>query len=314
MLGVGWTEMLLIGVVALIVIGPKDLPVVMGRLIDQVDDPAAKRALENPANPNEPKGLGTAATRDTILPKLLKSRYITLSTGKDPAIEVTEVGLTFVRAVRSVFPAYGDPVGRAMFEAELAEIGRAATRAEAVARATAFRQRTRARLDDLITAIAQAPTVSLDPSLIPAGQGDQRPPTPAMVAFAVSLSERKGVTLPRGCRSSISVCRAFLDTHAGPRTGQEDDAGRADGRRSPSAAMVGYARSLAQQRGIPCPPDAETDFDACRRFLDAHAARPGQGWDEATAVGAQSKRSAERDMRRGRVARTPRPAAARRRA
>ena len=32
MLGVGWTEMLLIGVVALIVIGPKDLPVVMSRL------------------------------------------------------------------------------------------------------------------------------------------------------------------------------------------------------------------------------------------------------------------------------------------
>lgn len=32
MLGVGWTEMLLIGVVALIVIGPKDLPMLMGRL------------------------------------------------------------------------------------------------------------------------------------------------------------------------------------------------------------------------------------------------------------------------------------------
>jgi sec-independent protein translocase protein TatB len=32
MFGIGWTEMLLIGVVALIVIGPKDLPVVMNRL------------------------------------------------------------------------------------------------------------------------------------------------------------------------------------------------------------------------------------------------------------------------------------------
>jgi sec-independent protein translocase protein TatB len=32
MFGVGWTEMLLIGIVALVVIGPKDLPVVMGRL------------------------------------------------------------------------------------------------------------------------------------------------------------------------------------------------------------------------------------------------------------------------------------------
>ena len=32
MFGVGWTEMLLIGIVALVVIGPKDLPVVMNRL------------------------------------------------------------------------------------------------------------------------------------------------------------------------------------------------------------------------------------------------------------------------------------------
>ena len=56
-----------------------ELPVVMGRLIDQVDDPEVKRALENPANPNEPKGLGTAATRDTMLPKLLKSHYIALA-------------------------------------------------------------------------------------------------------------------------------------------------------------------------------------------------------------------------------------------
>ena len=32
MLGVGWTEMLVVGVVALIVIGPKDLPVVMQRI------------------------------------------------------------------------------------------------------------------------------------------------------------------------------------------------------------------------------------------------------------------------------------------
>jgi sec-independent protein translocase protein TatB len=32
MFGVGWTEMLVVGVVALIVIGPKDLPIVMQRL------------------------------------------------------------------------------------------------------------------------------------------------------------------------------------------------------------------------------------------------------------------------------------------
>ena len=62
-----------------------------------------------------------------------------LHKGKDPPIEVTVVGLAFIGAVRRVFPAYGDPVGRALFEAELAEIGRAATRADALRRAGAFK-------------------------------------------------------------------------------------------------------------------------------------------------------------------------------
>lgn len=291
-----------------------ELPVVMGRLIDQVDDPAVKRALENPVNPNEPKGLGTAATRDTILPKLLKSRYVTLSSGKDPAIAVTEVGLAFITAVRRVFPAYGDPVGRAMFEAELAEIGRAATRAEAVDRANAFRQRTRARLDELIAAIADSPVVSLDPSLIPPGQADNRPPTSAMMSFAVSLAERKGVTLPRGCKSSISICRSFLDTHAGPRVPQTDSAGEPRDRRIPSAAMLRYARSLAEQRGVPCPPETETDFDACRRFLDAHVPQPQERPGAGNPGARKGKAPVDRGKRRGRVAGKPRQAAARRQA
>ncbi|MCJ2088819.1 DNA topoisomerase [Methylobacterium sp. E-005] len=291
-----------------------ELPVVMGRLIDQVDDPTVKRALENPVNPNEPKGLGTAATRDTILPKLLKSRYITLATGKDPAIAVTEVGLAFMTAVRRVFPTYGDPVGRALFEAELAEIGRAATRAEAVDRANAFRERTRARLDELIAAIANSPVISLDPSLIPPGPADDRPPTPAMVSFAVSLAERRGMKLPRGCKSSIRVCRAFLDAHAGPRAPQEDGLGRARDRTIPSAAMVRYAHSLAEQRGIPCPPEAETDFDACRGFLDAHAPQTQRGSETGSTGTAKARGPAGRGKRRGRAAPASRPAAPRRRA
>jgi len=260
-----------------------ELPVVMGRLIDQVDDPAAKRALENPVNPNEPKGLGTAATRDTILPKLLKSHYLALGDGKDPALTVTEVGLAFIAAVRRVFPAYGDPVGRATFEAELAEIGRAPTRVEARARAEAFRQRTRSRLDGLIAAIAQAEVVSLDPSLIPpsggrgpAGGGD-RPPTPAMVAFAVALAARKGIALPRGCKSSLARCRVFLDAEAGPAASRTAAPGADRGLRPPSAAMLRYARTLAAERGLDCPAEIETQFEACRRFLDAHAAPTGTG-------------------------------------
>ena len=203
-----------------------ELPVVMGRLIDQVDDPEVKRALENPANPNEPKGLGTAATRDTMLPKLLKSHYIALQKGKDPAIEVTEVGLAFLSAVRRVFPAYGDPVGRAMFEAELSEIGCAATRAEAIRRAESFRQRTRTRVDDLIASISGSVALEIAPGArARLNKGPSRPPTAPMVAYATSIAERKGLKLPRGLKSDSAVCRAFLSEHADSQTPKKASAG-----------------------------------------------------------------------------------------
>jgi DNA topoisomerase-3 len=253
----------------------------MGKLIDQVDDPKLKAALENPANPNEPKGLGTAATRDTILPKLEKSRYVELLRGKDPPIQVTEIGLAFISAVRQVFPAYGDPVGRAVFEAELAEIGRAETREEAQRRAAAFQERTQSRVRELIAAIAQSRAVAVDPSTIPASAtpAEDRPPTQAMLAFATSLAARKGLKLPRGLKSKSSVCRTFLDQHAPPRTSSSEDTAPRNGPRLPSEAMVRYAQSLAEQNGIDCPPQVNTDFAACRTFLDQHAAKTSRPAD-----------------------------------
>ena len=225
-----------------------------------------KRALENPANPNEPKGLGTAATRDTMLPKLIKSHYAALGKGRDPAIEVTEVGLAFLAAVRRVFPAYGDPVGRAVFEAELGEIGRAPTRAEAIRRADAFRQRTRSRVGELIGAVAGSAAIDVAPGARQAAaDGPSRPPTAPMLAYAASLAERKGLKLPRGLEGDGRICRAFLAQHGAPRP--EGPAGA----RPPSPAMLRYAQSLARQLGVVCPAEAAEDFGSCRRFLDAHA-------------------------------------------
>ena len=48
--------------------------------------------------------------------------------------------------------------------------------------------------------------------------------------------------------------------------------------RPPTERMLGFARSLARERKLDLPEGAETDYDACRRFLDAHApARPSGG-------------------------------------
>ncbi len=273
-------------------------------MIDQVEDPELKRALENPANPNEPKGLGTAATRDTILPKLMKSHYVALLKGKDPAIEVTEVGLAFITVVRRVFPAYGDPVGRAVFEAELAEIGRASTRAEAVHRADLFRQRTRARLDELIAAISSSPVLSLDPGALPPSPAASQPPTRAMIEFASSLAKRKGLRLPRGLKGNSSLCRAFLNEHAGPHSSHENVSAPVDSARAPSPAMLRYAQYLARQLGIACPAEAETSFTECRRFLEAHAGnRSGEAATESARQPRQGRQSASPTVKQGKPAR-----------
>ncbi len=107
--------------------------------------------------------------------------------------------------------------------------------------------------------------------------------------------------LPRGCKSSLSVCRTFLETHAGPRTPQAGKADQSTDRRIPTAAMLKYAHSLAEQQGITCPPEAEINFDACRRFLDAHAARPQRGAETPSSGAAKARESAGRGKRRGRA-------------
>ncbi|MBM1169340.1 type IA DNA topoisomerase [Microvirga arabica] len=251
-----------------------ELPVVMGRLVDQVEDPTLKAALENPANPNEPKGLGTAATRDTILPKLQKSQYVELLKGKDPPIQVTDVGLTFISAVRRVFPAYGDPVGRAMFEADLAEIGRASSRTEAIGKAAAYQERTRSRVSELITTIGRSDTVALDPTCVPTpSTADAKPPTKAMIAFATSIAAQRGLKLPRGLKTNSAICRTFLDQHAPQRSSGPARAAQQNGPRPPTDAMARYARSLAEQKGIECPPDVLADFATCRTFLDEYSSK-----------------------------------------
>ncbi|WP_457094071.1 type IA DNA topoisomerase [Microvirga sp. P5_D2] len=270
-----------------------ELPVVMGRLVDQVEDPVLKAALENPANPNEPKGLGTAATRDTILPKLQKSQYVELLRGKDPPIQVTEVGLAFISAVRRVFPSYGDPVGRAMFEADLAEIGRASTRAEAMGRAKVYQERTRTRVKELIETIGQSGAVVLDPKHLPTpSTGDGKPPTKAMIAFATSIAAQRGLKLPRGLKSNSATCRAFLDQHAPPRSPEAGKPAPQTGPRPPSEAMVRFARSLAEQQGIECPPAVLAGFAACRAFLDEHSRNTPHTRPQQPAVASRSHRPA----------------------
>lgn len=201
---------------------------------------------------------------------------------------MTEVGLAFIAAVRRVFPAYGDPVGRAMFEADLAEIGRASTRAELLRRAAAYQERTRNRVRELIATVGQSDIVALDPTCLPpTPAAGGKAPTEAMIAFATSIAAQRGLKLPRSLKSNSAICRAFLDQHAS-RSSEPGRPTPQTGPRSPSEAMVRYARSLAEQQGIERPPSVIAEFAACRAFLDAHSTKAQSA--PSKSPGAASKR------------------------
>ena len=58
------------------------------------------------------------------------------------------------------------------------------------------------------------------------GNGDAAyPPTPAMKRFADSLVRQKGIKPPPGYKTSISICRKFLNEHA-PKKADGETAGK----------------------------------------------------------------------------------------
>lgn len=206
------------------------LPEVLGRLIDQIDDADLKAALMNPANPLQPKGIGTGATRETFVPKLLRSGYIELMPGKDPPIRVIEAGFAFIDAVRARVGTYCEPVGRALFEGDLVKISAPGSRTEVLARAEAFRVRTKARVVEMVNAIRDGGAVSVSAAAAGSSGGNQRRtkgrtggsgragggrPTEKQVALVEKIGRERGLTLPAGYKESFAVASGFLDVHLG---------------------------------------------------------------------------------------------------
>ena len=143
------------------------LPETMARLIDLVRDPEQKKALENPANPKEPKGLGTIASRKQVIETLINRDYCTTKkgAGKDPLIEVTSLGLAVWRRLKEVYPEHASPIARAVFEGNLAEIGKL-EKTSAIKAYDASKERTKKEVCSLVHAVTGNPRI-LDGNLWP---------------------------------------------------------------------------------------------------------------------------------------------------
>jgi DNA topoisomerase-3 len=94
------------------------------------------------------------------------------------------------------------------------------------------------------------------------------PPTPAMRRFADSLVRQKGIKAPAGYRTSISICRKFLNEHA-PKKGAGETPGKLEPKPVSPAQML-YAKRIAQGKGIIIPDEAKANSAAMSAWIDSN--------------------------------------------
>ena len=81
-----------------------------------------------------------------------------------------------------------------------------------------------------------------------------------MKHFADSLARQKGIKPPPGYKTSISICRKFLNEHA-PKKAEGETPGKLDSKAVSPAQML-YAKKIAQGKGIVIPDEAKASLAA----------------------------------------------------
>ena len=92
------------------------------------------------------------------------------------------------------------------------------------------------------------------------------PPTPAMKRFADSLARLKGIKPPPGYKTSISICRKFLNEHA-PTKAEGEMPGKLD-LKPVSLAQMLHAKKIAQGKGTVVPEQAKANSAAMSAWID----------------------------------------------
>ncbi len=175
----------------------------------------------------EAKGIGTPATRAEII-RGLKAQEFLVAQGKN--IIPTERGLALFDVLSMADPALVDPGVTAQLERLLDQVLIGETPMMGAIDAVCAQA---SRIIDRLTERAATGVASL---VGPAGP--DRPPTPAMKVYVVSLAQGRGLKPPRGYASSGAICRAFLDKHAGRKGATGDE---------PAAAPMTRATSAKRQ-------------------------------------------------------------------
>jgi DNA topoisomerase III len=220
-----------------------------------VDDEVLRERLK------EAKGIGTPATRAEIIGGLKKQAFL-ITQGKH--IVPTETGRSLFGVLKQADPALVDPGVTAQLECLLDDV--VVGKQEMVDAIDAVCN----VAERIIGRLKGGGTVSGPPLLgavVGNGAGPY-PPTPAMKRFADSLIRQKGIKPPPGYKTSISVCRKFLNEHA-PKKADGETAGKLD-LKPVSPAQLLYAKKIAQGKGIVIPDEAKTSSATMSTWIDSN--------------------------------------------
>jgi DNA topoisomerase-3 len=217
----------------------------------------------------EAKGIGTPATRAEVITGLKRQKFLTMS-GKH--IVPTDAGLELFGVLNKADPTLVDPGATAQLEHLLDDV--VSGKQEMIGAIDAV-----CNVANRIIATLKHEAQSGDGPVLKHAEkgGGDRPPTPAMKRFAVSLAREKRLHLPRGYATSASVCRAFLEAHAPTKDKDGSPDGKGNGADKPlTTAQLSYAKNIAQADGIEIPDEARKSSAAMSSWIEQQRGKKGR--------------------------------------
>ena len=107
-----------------------------------------------------------------------------------------------------------------------------------------------------------------------------------MKRFADSLVRQKGIKPPLGYKTSISICRKFLNEHA-PKKTEGETAGKQEPK-PVSAAQLLYAKKIAQGKGLIIPDEAKASLATMSAWIDSNRGTKRRRRGRKTAAASRS--------------------------
>ena len=218
-----------------------------------VKDPELRERLK------EAKGIGTPATRAEII-KGLKRQSLLAADGK--LVVPTSAGLQIFELLRGAAPSLVDPATTAAWEMQLDDIVSGHTNFRVVIDGIA------AMAGQLIEILLghSGNSINLSHSAVTEVRRRRQPRVKRPASKNHSgVPSRRRRRMPKPNQATV-----LTEPKTDPPQSLASRPVRTGGS-APTAKMIAYAKSLANNKKINLPPTFDQDFDICRRFLDQHS-------------------------------------------